>query len=276
VAVKIHHINCGTMCPFCARLINGRGGWTERAKMVCHCLLVETPESLVLIDTGLGTQDVANAQARLGLGFIAAVQPKLVQRETALAQVKRLGYDPRDVRHIVPTHLDLDHAGGLSDFPEAQVHVYKAELDAAMHPTRRERARYKAKQFAHGPKWNPLNAQGEKWFGFDSIQAIPGLSTDVLLIPLIGHTRGHCGVAVRDGERWAFHCGDAYFHHGTLESPPHMPAGLAVFENIVQTFRDQRLANQARLRDLAANHRDTVDIFCAHDPVEYERLGGIE
>jgi glyoxylase-like metal-dependent hydrolase (beta-lactamase superfamily II) len=36
-------------------------------------------------------------------------------------QVQRLGFDPRDVRHIVLTHLDFDHAGGLDDFPHATV-----------------------------------------------------------------------------------------------------------------------------------------------------------
>ncbi len=37
--------------------------------------------------------------------------------------MKRLGYSINDVRHIILTHLDLDHAGGLHDFPNAAVHV---------------------------------------------------------------------------------------------------------------------------------------------------------
>jgi glyoxylase-like metal-dependent hydrolase (beta-lactamase superfamily II) len=44
-----------------------------------------------------------------------------------LEQVKQLGFSPRDVRHIVLTHLDSDHAGGLENFPEAHVHVLEAE-----------------------------------------------------------------------------------------------------------------------------------------------------
>lgn len=271
MSVRIHHINCGTMCPVCEKLINGHGSWLKPARMVCHCLLIETPDSLVLVDTGLGTQDVRNAKARLGAPFVALTRPALDESETALAQIKALGFDPRDVRHIVPTHLDLDHAGGLPDFPEAQVHIYKPELNAAMHPKLRERARYKNVHFAHGPKWNAMEEQGDKWFGFDSIRAIPGLATDVLIIPLVGHTRGHAGVAVRDGDKWLLHGGDSYFYHGTLEQPPHMPAGLAMFEKVVQTWPDKRLANQARLRELAANHGDEVEIFSAHDPVEFER-----
>ena len=47
-------------------------------------------------------------------------------------QVEALGYSARDVRHIVVTHLDPDHAGGLSDFPDAEVHIFRAEHKAAM------------------------------------------------------------------------------------------------------------------------------------------------
>jgi len=42
------------------------------------------------------------------------------------------------------------------------------------------------------------------------VRALPGARDDVLLIPLPGHSRGHCGVAVKTGEGWLLHCGDAY------------------------------------------------------------------
>ena len=46
------------------------------ARMVCHCLLIETPrEGLILVDTGLGTGDLANKQ-RLGAAFLAVTRPR--------------------------------------------------------------------------------------------------------------------------------------------------------------------------------------------------------
>jgi len=100
----VHHLDCAPMNPV--------GG----APLVAHCLLVETGSSLVLVDTGLGTADVADPR-RLGTFFRRAMRPELAMAHTAYHQIRALGYDPRDVQDIVLTHLDLDHAGGLADFP---------------------------------------------------------------------------------------------------------------------------------------------------------------
>ncbi|MHB8491097.1 MAG: MBL fold metallo-hydrolase, partial [Solirubrobacteraceae bacterium] len=127
----IHHLNCGTMCPRGARLLAGRGGLLASARLVCHCLLIEGAEGLVLVDTGFGLQDTRNPQ-QLGRPFTMLVRPRADATETAVSQVRGLGFDPGDVRHIVTTHLDLDHAGGLPDFPGAEVHLLGRELHAAM------------------------------------------------------------------------------------------------------------------------------------------------
>ncbi len=261
------------MCPGCERLFNGQGGWRKPGKLVCHCLLIETPSSLVLVDTGLGQQDILAPGRRLGSSYRRLFKPVLALQETALAQVRALGYDPRDVRHILPTHVDLDHVGGLADFPEAQVHIFKPELEQILNPDWRDRMRYRWPQFDHRPKWNVHERQDERWFGFDGIRPIPGLGADILMIPLIGHTKGHVGVAVRQGEKWLLHCGDAYYHHSQISATPRSPLGLQFFEASIQALRGQRLRNQARLRQLAAEHGDEVELFCAHDPVELERYG---
>jgi glyoxylase-like metal-dependent hydrolase (beta-lactamase superfamily II) len=91
------------------------------------------------------------------------------------------------------------------------------------------------------------------------------------MIPLVGHTRGHTAIGVRDGDRWLLHCGDAYFNHGEVETPPHCPPGLAAFQKLMAHNGKARAANQERLRELARSHGDDVRLFCAHDPVELER-----
>lgn len=262
----IHHLNCGTMCPRGARLLTGGGGLLAAAELVCHCLLIEGSEGLVLVDTGFGLGDVARPR-QLGPLFTGLIHPRLDAATTAVEQVRALGFDPADVRHVVATHLDPDHSGGLPDFPDAEVHVLADELAAALGPSLRERPRYISEHWSHGPRWVRHSPGGDEWFGFASIRALPDSDEEILLIPLPGHTAGHSGVAVRDGDGWLLHCGDAYFHHGEVQTPPSCPPGLRGFQLLNQVDGAARRANRERLRELAKREGPGVRLFCSHDPV---------
>jgi glyoxylase-like metal-dependent hydrolase (beta-lactamase superfamily II) len=261
----IHHLNCGTMCPRGARLIAGEGGLLADARLVCHCLLIEGADGLVLVDTGFGLDDTRNPN-QLGRPFRAVVRPRAQAAETAVSQLRELGFDPGDVRHIIATHLDLDHAGGLPDFPDAQVHLLGRELTAAMSAGWRERPRYVAAHWAHGPRWVEHEAGGDQWLGFDSVRILPDSDGEILLIPLPGHTLGHTGVAVKLADVWLLHCGDAYFHYGEVQTPPRCPAGLRAFQAFNHVDGALRRQNQERLRELAQRHPDEVELVCSHDP----------
>ncbi|GII80133.1 MBL fold metallo-hydrolase [Sphaerisporangium rufum] len=273
--MRVHHLNCGTMSPPLRRLVNGTGGLLDRGRMVCHCLLVESDDGLVLVDAGFGLADLRRPAEHLGRWFLRQNRPLLDPAETAVRQVERLGHAAGDVRHIIVTHLDVDHAGGLADFPHAEVHVSAAELAAARHPaTALERRRYRTAQWAHGPRWAEYGTGGDRWHGFTGVREIPGLP-GLLLVPLAGHTRGHTGVAVDTGRegaaRWLVHAGDAYFHHDQLAPDRHRcPPGLRLFQSLMQADRAARLANLGRLRALAAG--GAAEIFSAHDPVELDRF----
>ncbi|HEY0681368.1 MAG TPA: MBL fold metallo-hydrolase [Steroidobacter sp.] len=91
-----------------------------RGRLTCHCMLVETNDCLVLIDTGFGLRDVADPRSRLSRFFLTLLAPEFREEFTAVRQIAALGYDPHDVRHVVLTHLDFDHAGGLDDFPSGE------------------------------------------------------------------------------------------------------------------------------------------------------------
>ena len=262
-AARVHHLNCGTMCPRIARGL----------EMVCHCLLVETErDGLVLVDTGLGTGDLADGGRRLGRVFLGLVGPRLDPVEPAIERVRALGFAPEDVRHIVVTHLDLDHAGGIGDFPWATVHIHARELAAARaRASFREKNRYVPAQFAGHATWQEYSDEGDDWHGLRGIRPLGGLGDTIALVPLFGHTRGHTGVAVKKRQRWLLHAGDAYFHHRELVSADGAPAALRWFQSAVQVDRRARLGNQERLRELGRGGAP-VDIFCAHDRVELERL----
>jgi glyoxylase-like metal-dependent hydrolase (beta-lactamase superfamily II) len=261
------------MRPTGGRLIDGEPGLLRHGRMVCHCLLIETEAGLVLVDSGLGTSDVAEPARRLGRRFVALTRPVLDETETAVRQVAALGHSVDDVRHIVLTHLDLDHVGGISDFPKAKVHVYGAEYRAAMNPaTGKEKMRYRTAQWAHGPDWATYDETGEPWFGFDAVRELSGLPPQILLVPLAGHTRGHAAVAVDTGQGWLLHAGDSYFFRDEVNPRrPRCTPGLRVFQNIVEVDHARRIANQGRLRELVAGHGADVAVFSAHDAVELRR-----
>jgi glyoxylase-like metal-dependent hydrolase (beta-lactamase superfamily II) len=258
------------MCPRGARLIAGQGGLLANARIVCHCLLVEGAEGLVLVDTGFGLADARNPR-QLGLAFTSIVRPRALAAEAAISQIRDLGFDPADVRDIITTHLDLDHSGGLPDFPEANVHLLGRELESAMRPGWRERTRYLAVHWAHGPRWVEHDSDGEEWFGFESVRILPGSEAEILLIPLLGHTLGHTGVAIRQGDQWLLHCGDAYFHYGEVETPPHCPPALRAFQALDELDGPARRQNRERLRELARRHSDGVELICSHDPSTLDR-----
>jgi glyoxylase-like metal-dependent hydrolase (beta-lactamase superfamily II) len=272
--MRVHHLNCGSMCPFTARLINGEGGLFSPGLLVCHCLLIESESGLVLVDTGIGLVDMPPRHT-LGRHFEATVRPILDPEQTAVRQVERLGFRAGDVRHIVMTHLDLDHAGGLPDCPRAKVHVLDIEHQAAMkRRSFEERLRYVTAHWAHDPEWAAHAAGGDRWMGFESVQALEGDGgPEVLLVPLAGHTRGHSGVAVRTDAGWLLHCGDAYFYRGEMDvEEPHCTPGLRIFQQLVVTQRAARTTNQKRLRELKRDHGKEVSLFCSHDHVELENL----
>ncbi|MER7894539.1 MBL fold metallo-hydrolase [Micromonospora sp. NPDC094482] len=272
--MRIHHLNCGSMHPVSRRLTNGTGGLFEAATLTCHCLLVETNRGLVLIDSGFGMRDLADPVAVLGRRFLRLARPALDPDETAVRQVNRLGYQPTDVRHIVLTHLDVDHVGGISDFPWATVHLHAREHDAATRrPTSGERRRYRPNQWDHGPSWTTYDeTNGDDWFGFASVHQLVDLPPQILLIPLAGHSRGHSGVAIDTGAGWLLHAGDTYFYRGEIDpNRPHCPMGLRMSGNLAQFDRQARHANLDRLRCIRATPNHPVEVFCAHDPDEFAR-----
>ncbi|HVF84300.1 MAG TPA: MBL fold metallo-hydrolase [Sphingomicrobium sp.] len=273
--MRIHHLNCGTCCPWGGHLFDGVSRGLIKGHIVCHCLLIESDAGLVLVDTGMGHRQVE--QRRLSRFFRALNQPQLRERETAAAQVRALGFDPTDVRHILVTHLDFDHAGGLEDFPNATIHLTAREKEVA--DERRGGTFVGTRRYRPG-QWDEVNnwalypmGRGERWMGFDAVRDLDGLPPEILLIPLPGHTWGHSGVAIDTGAGWLFFAADAYFFHGEVgREERRCPPGMRFYQTMMEVDRRARKTNAERLRALSIAKRGEIDIFCAHDPIEFQRF----
>jgi len=191
--MTIHFLNCGSMRPYFPPVVNG-----------VTCFLVETNQGPALVDTGFGTRDYLSPNRSMKF-FLTLMGSTRNINEAAFHQVQRLGYKPEEVKHIIQTHLHVDHAGGLADFPHVQVHVLRAEYDHIMSHRSWE---YHLEHWAHKPNWVLHETKGGKWYDFDAIQ-LAGFEQEIWLVPLTGHTPGHTAVAIKQDQAWAMHGGDA-------------------------------------------------------------------
>ena len=242
-----------------------QGPWGP-ARLACHCLLVELPDRLVLVDAGLGLKDLDDPLRRLGPGFLGIARPELEPAQTALRQVQALGFSPQDVTDVLITHMDFDHVGGLADFPWARVHVAFAEQQAASAPrSRTERTRYRPVQWSHGPQWVTHGSGGEAWMGFGGVRPLTGLGPDLLRVPLPGHTRGHMGYAVRSDGGWVLHAGDAIFDRRELGFWRHPPVALRVYLRSLAEDPRARKRSRAALAHCHQEYGHEVEILCTHE-----------
>lgn len=252
---RIHHLNCGTLRPYIPRI-----------EAILYCLLLETDDGLVLVDTGFGTRDYT-APTRLMRVFTTMMRVPRNLDETAARQIVKLGFATEDVKHIICTHLHLDHTGGLPDFPRARVHVYRPEYEAAMRPRGLLGPFYVQQHWTHAPQWVLHDFTGDTWFDFD---AIP-LSDSIQLIPLPGHTPGHCGVAIKSGEGWLFHCGDAVSpFYGPTD--PHRPTEKQPSRLVTWLTGP----HAPRLRQFAQEHRGEIRLISGHDIHSFRELSSEE
>lgn len=248
--MKVHHVNCGILHA------------PPNPQAACHCVLLDLDGRLVLIDTGIGLQDIARPIERIGQPAIEAAGYQFHESLTAARQVERLGFTREAVTDIVLTHADQDHAGGLADFPSASVHISAEEHTQITSGN----GRYSPAQFDHQPRWATHSATGNNWFGLESRPLSILGAIDIRLIPLFGHTLGHCGVAIRDKDRWLLHVGDAYYLRVELSTDDHPVSALATFRADSNSLRQ---ASLKELRRLAKDHAEEITMFGYHDLSEF-------
>jgi glyoxylase-like metal-dependent hydrolase (beta-lactamase superfamily II) len=169
-------------------------------------IIVEEKDETILIDTGLGADYYTNKSVKRKLfSAIFGIQESI--SNSARKQIEALGIIQNTVQQIILTHLHFDHAGGISDFPEARIHIHEKELAAIIKPKKWLDHGYDNKDILQNPKWRIYSTVNAEWKGFSAIRI--EVAQEMYFIPLPGHTAGHCGVALRTEQGWIFYCGDA-------------------------------------------------------------------
>ncbi|MGN6493182.1 MAG: MBL fold metallo-hydrolase [Agriterribacter sp.] len=246
---EIHHLNC-------VKIIS-----PVNDNVCGHCLLIREQESMALIDTGIGLLDTQNPTERIGQPLIDIVGYRFNEDQTAIKQIQKLGFDPGKVTDCIISHMDNDHIGGLADFPAATVHVAAEEYENYLSGN----SRYLKTPLAHKPTIRTYKQANYHWLGFEMRKVNLSMQTEVFLVPLFGHTLGHCGVAVKAKDEWILYVGDAYYMRAELTDNSHPVNELAKMR---ADSNELRLASLEKIRALVNQHPE-VEVFGYHDIGEF-------
>ncbi|MFK5879840.1 MAG: MBL fold metallo-hydrolase [Flavobacteriaceae bacterium] len=247
---KIHHLNC-------VKIESPMGS------AIGHCLLIEENNKLTLIDSGIGLLESKEPEKRLGKELIEVTGFEFEEGLTAIRQIEKLGFNPENVENIICSHLDPDHIGGIMDFSNAEIHVSKEEYDSF----KSGNERYLQLQLSHNPDLKLYEANDTEWFGLPARKVNLNLQTEIYLIPLFGHTLGHCGVAIKANNQWTFYVGDAYYLRAELEDKNHPVEQLATIRAVDNNLR---LESLDKVRGIIKDFGNQMEYFGYHDPSEFK------
>ncbi|OPX17474.1 hypothetical protein BXT86_06290 [candidate division WOR-3 bacterium 4484_100] len=169
----------------------------NRIKLALNCLLIDTGNKKVLIDTGVGE--------KLSEKFKGIYR---VERDNGLlSSLRSAGVEPEDIDFVINTHLHFDHCGGntrvidkklTTTFPRAKYVIQKKEWFDATHPNERTRASYLPENFI------PIEERGQLILVEGDTEILPGIN----VILTNGHTAGHQSVLIQSEDRTAIYFGD--------------------------------------------------------------------
>lgn len=204
---------------------------TEHLDIVYTLTALETPEGVVLFDTGTGGQ----------LGATAGQAP---------ANLRAAGHDPAQVRMVVMTHFHGDHISGLTDaenrplFPQATIVVPKAEWDFWMDDGEASRAP-EAMRNAFAlvrRKFEPYRERIRQIDG--AAEVAPGIRA----LPTPGHTPGHTSYLLTDGGAQAMVLGD-------ITNRPELNLRNPGWHLVFDMDAEQAEATRRRILDRVASDR---------------------
>jgi N-acyl homoserine lactone hydrolase len=220
----------------------------------------------VLIDTGLHASVAVKPGESFGrLATLAFRDLQMEPRQALPAQIRERGIDPARVGNVVMTHMHVDHASGIPEFPRATFVLSRAEWHAAT--TQGQLHGYVKRQFDHAFDYRLLDFDGAgeggpaSFSGFArSFDLFGDGSVRAVYTP--GHTLGHMSVVVRTEGGEILVAGDAIYLRRNLDDA-HLP----------HRTEDDHLY-QRSLREMQQYVRETPDavIVPGHDWDAWQEL----
>jgi N-acyl homoserine lactone hydrolase len=277
--VRLHPLLTGSMaCPEGWLLRrDGRLAWRralglgvprrEWLELPVPAFLVEHPGAgHVLIDTGFHPSVAVEPKKNLGrLPLTVFKDVRMEPEQAAAAQLRSMGIQPARVQTVVITHLHMDHASAISEFPDATFVVSKAEWGAAT--SQGPLKGYVRRQFDHAFDYRLLDFEGPDTESFATFGRSFDLFGDgsVRCVYTPGHTLGHLSVVLRLRRREVLVAADAMNLRRNLDEM-----------RLSHRTADDHLSERS-LREIRQYVRDTPDalIIPGHDWDVWEDLDSV-
>jgi len=169
----------------------------NRIELGLNCLLVQTSDKNIVIDTGVGE--------KLKERFKEIYR---IERDYGLIEsLAKIGLKPENIDFVINTHLHFDHCGGntikkdgklIPTFPNAKYIIQKQEWFDATNPNEKTKASYLKENFI------PIKESGQLMLVHDKYEVLPGIKVFITN----GHTQGHQSVLIESGDKKAIYLGD--------------------------------------------------------------------
>ena len=196
----------------------------NRVRLGLNCLLIQSPEANILVDTGAGSKQPEKLKEQYGLNG-----------NKLLKGLKNLGVTARDIDIVIQTHLHFDHAGGctkldrtgnsIPTFPKAKYIVQRSCWNEAINPNERY------SKFFYPDDFIPLEEKKQLTLIDGDTEIIPGVNVKVTDGPASGHQIVLVG---RGSERFAF-------ASDLIPTPYHLPVEyISAFDAHPNNTLDQK------------------------------------
>jgi glyoxylase-like metal-dependent hydrolase (beta-lactamase superfamily II) len=172
-----------------------------------NCVLVRSGDRTILIETGNGNKPAVPYE---GGGIL-------------LESLAAEGVRPEDVEIVINSHLHADHCGWntraegekmVPTFPNARYYIQEREWRDAVNPNERTRSTYLADNLL------PVQESGQ----LELIDGEKQVTNEIRIIPMPGHTDGHCGIVLESNGERAIYLGDLAQHSAHMERYPWIAA----------------------------------------------------
>lgn len=173
---------------------------------------------LALVDTGLHPSVASDPKQNLGrmMGRYFSLE----KGADVPSQLRERGIEPDHIRVVILTHLHLDHASAISEFPQATFVLSAEEWDAATGSRIGQIEGYAKAQFDHAFDYRTIDYDHDPSIvSYGPLARTFDLFGDgsVRLAFTPGHSLGHQSVVCRLAQRDFLIAGDAVFNWRQLE-----------------------------------------------------------